>query len=227
VLTLCSLLDFSVQELFGLKRSNRSDQENSYERMKAIILAQKRLPMQLFCLPTTANNSSEMAWLPERPIGPRLSEDAFAHSVKVVHGGFVMEPACLTYCFFAWPLHSSTLSFCLNIPSKNGVHPHITLDLARSTNMGNLDLLVYMNASAQAHALLTDSRKNGAAFLITDRQNDSVKVKYLCSLNFRNCWEAHGSVGAPDYIAAAAVSKKVSVCISGKKNRSLSVLVSR
>ena len=217
MLTLCSLLDFSVQELFGLKRSNRSDQENRYERMKAIILAQKRLPMQLFCLRATANNNNEMAWLPERPIGPRLSEDAFAHSVKVIRGGFVMGPACLTSCFFTRPLHSSTLSFCLNIPSKNGVHPHVTLDLPRRSNMGNLDLLVYINASAQAHALLTDFRKNGAAFLVTDRQNDSVKVKYLCSLSFRNCWEAHRSVSAPDYIAAAAVSKKVSVCISGKK----------
>ena len=83
--------------------------------------------------------------------------------------------------------------------------------------MENLDLLVYLNASTQVHTLLTDSRKNGAAFFVTDRQNGSVKVTYLCSLSFCNCWEAHGSVGAPDYIAAEAVSKKVSVCISGKK----------
>ncbi|KAF2184199.1 hypothetical protein K469DRAFT_751204 [Zopfia rhizophila CBS 207.26] len=211
-----NLLDFSVQELFALKRSDRSDQENRHERMKAIILAQQRLPMQLFCLPITQANNiiNEMAWLPERPIGPRLSDDAFVHSVKVVHKGFVMERACLASCFFAWPLHSSAPGFCLNIPSKNGVHPHVTLDLPRNTSIGNSDLLVYLNASIQAHTLLTDSRKNGAAFFVIDRQNDAVKVKYLCSLSFRNCWKVHGSFSTPDYIPAAAVCK-VSVCISG------------
>ncbi|RYP17948.1 hypothetical protein DL767_009933 [Monosporascus sp. MG133] len=104
-----SLLDFSVQELFALKRSD------GYERMQAIILAQQRLPMQLFCFPTTRTGKSNgMEWLPEKPIAPRLSEDAFAHSVKV--------------------------------------------------------------------------------------------VKYLCSLRFRDCWEVHESLDAPDYIPTAAVS---------------------
>ncbi|KAK2752675.1 hypothetical protein FQN54_008053 [Arachnomyces sp. PD_36] len=212
-----NLLDFSVKELARLKDPDKSDEENRALRMSSIIMAQERLPMQLFCLPTShACDEKEMAWLPEKPIGPRLSVDAFAHSVKVVPGkGFVMDSACLSSCFFAWPLRSTTLDFCLNLPSKTGVHPHVTLNLPTGTDIGNSYLLIYLNVSMKAHTLLTDCRKNGAAFAVIDRQNDSVKVKYRCSVNFHNCWEDHGSVDTVNHIPASAVSKKMTVCISG------------
>jgi len=175
--------------------------------------------MQLFCLPTPQTNdiNNGMAWLPERPIGPRLSEDAFAHPVKVVPGGFIIDRACFATCFFAWPLDSSTSSFCLNIPSKYGVHPHINLNLPRNASMGSLDLLVYLNTSTGAPTLLADSRGNGAVFLIKDRRNDTVRVKYHCSLRFRNCWKVHESTIAHDHIPTAVVSKKLSVFIAGKR----------
>lgn len=173
--------------------------------------------MQLFCLPTPhACDDKEMAWLPEKPIGPRLSVDAFSHHVKVVPTkGFIMQSACLPSCFFVWPLQSSTTDFCLNLPSKVGVHPHITLNRPTGTDISNSYLLIYLNVSTQAHTLLADSRKTGAAFVVTDRQNDYLSVKYHCSLNFHNCWENHGSVDTAQYVPAATVSKKTTICISG------------
>lgn len=171
--------------------------------------------MQLFCLPTPQlSKSNEMAWLPERPIGPRLSEDAFAHSVKVESGGFVMEPACLTSCFVAWPPNISTSKFCLNIPSLNRGHPHITIKTPTSARHGNLGLFLYLNVSPEAHTLLVDCRKNGAAFSVTTRQNNTVKLEYYCPLEFYDCWEDHSTLNT-DYIPAEAVSKKATVCISG------------
>ena len=159
-----------------------------------------------------------MEWLPPQPMAPRLSADAFAHSVKVVDGGFIMESACVSSCFVAWPERIPTSGFCLDIHSKNGVHPHVTLNSPSvDPNRSDYEFLLYLNASTEAHLLLTDSRRNGAAFIITGREKGSVTAEYHCSLRFRDCWVDHGSSGGAGYVSAAPVTKKLSVFIPGKR----------
>lgn len=215
-----NLLDFSVKELFKLEDPNKSDEENRYERMKAIVLAQKRLPMQLFCLSgsSTRNATGDMSWLPERPVEPRLTDDSFLHAVQVSSKGFAVELACLNSSFFAWPPQRSRNNFCLNIPTRNGAHPHVSLRPPEGHDISGLDLFIYLNASPKSHCLQSDCRRTGAAFEVMERQATSVTVRYLCPLTFRHCWDGHEKTDSPEHVSAAGVSKSTSVLISGKSS---------
>ncbi|SPO04722.1 uncharacterized protein DNG_07407 [Cephalotrichum gorgonifer] len=213
-----NLLDYSVQELFNLGRPERSDDENRCERMKAIILAQKRLPMQLFCLPRTKdhNSTNEMAWLPERPIEPRLSEDAYEHSVRVSSDGFYVESLCLRSSLFAWSPQTTGRVFCLNLRMRSGMHPRISLELPDGVSVDDSELFIYLNVPTKANSLRSDCNGNGAAFKVTERQAGSAKVEYLCSLSFRHCWEIHDDEGTGICVPAAVVNQNTSIMISGK-----------
>ncbi|KAJ6446739.1 hypothetical protein O9K51_01512 [Purpureocillium lavendulum] len=219
------LLDFSVHELLKVGRSdspqpdNGLDMDRSNARMRSIIQAQKRLPMQLFCFQgRNALNGNKMGWLPEKPIGPPLTDDAFLRSVTIVPEGFAMEGSCLAYCFLAWPPPNAATSFCLDIPSRTSAHPHVVLDLPDAGSVSNSELLIYLNIDADAHTLLSESMQSGAAFLVTERQTSSLKVTYLCSVKFRHCWDVHAATDDSCHVLGSAVSKKTSILIAGPES---------
>lgn len=155
-----------------------------------------------------------MEWLPEKPIEPRLPDDAFACSVKVKLGRFDLEPACLPFCFYTSPPQDSRRSFCLGLPSTDIVHPHLLLDLPQDTVLEeNAQLLVYLNVSTQTHRLVADYRRNGAAFVVLNRQKSLLELKYLCSVKFWDCWEVHELEG--EQTPSEPVSRTAKVSIAG------------
>lgn len=198
-------------------------EQDRFGRMRAIIIAQKRLPMQLFCFTgrRACSSNGEMAWLPDRPVGPRLTDDCFACSVRVTSDGFAMESKTLTSCFLAWPSHSASSSFCLDIPSRNGAHPKISLDLPVPDDVRDLEIVLYLDVLTEAHSLVSDSRGRGAAFIVTERQNDKLQVKYTCPLTYCHCWDTHMGDEASDLVPAAALRNGTSVVVTGEEMRHL------
>ena len=166
--------------------------------MRAMIFSQKKVPLELLCMPdfdSNENNHSceqNLAWIPNRPKGPKLSTTSFLKPIELNSKRLSVESRYGPPFYIVKPTGRQVHKFHFT-PMKPStiVHPHIFLHCPIELPTTNFHgLLIYL-ATTNDHPLLRDSKRIGACFIINKRREGSIAVSYVCSLKFYLCWESH------------------------------------
>ncbi|OCL01326.1 hypothetical protein AOQ84DRAFT_383843 [Glonium stellatum] len=211
---LANLLDFGVpniRQLFSGK-----------ERMRAMILSQERLPLELLCMPFEHPTESagtwgqNFSWIPDRPKGSRLSITSFLKPLTVNSKGVSINSTYGPPNYIIKPQRFPLDSFCF-APTKPGtiVHPHIVLHRhIQQPKAKTPECFVYL-AAIDDHPLLRDSKHCGALFIIERRRKKSLTVHYVCSLEFSLCWSRHLNPRESNHVLKASlVDVKTNLCLA-------------
>jgi hypothetical protein len=190
---LANTLDFGAGEILKL---------NHDDRMRAMLVAQERIPLEIFCNEISrqrGDGDPRHRWIPRFPDGPRILGAKWA---RVVEGGFVLDSRHGPLGFLVpYPEQAQALgSFCLVTTPELfwGQRRHFRVKLANplETDLREpRELFVFLNhhlPDGGTHPLLVDSLHNGACFYVSHRDGLLIKVRFACSLSFVSCWDTAG-----------------------------------
>jgi hypothetical protein len=164
--------------------------------MRTMLLSQKRLSMDMFCIcsfralndPTIDSN---LSWMPSHSEGIRLLRQSFVHSFKVQRNSLVIDFSNGLFGLFLKPQKVKLVSFCVTTSSSEGVHLCISLQLPYDVIENNYkDLYLYLSATA-THSSLHGTKYYRAAFVVESHRGQVWNLRYHCNLSFELCWAHH------------------------------------
>lgn len=169
-----------------------------------MILAQERLPMDIFCLPTEQTSGNEIVercsgWIPLKPRDHRLQRTSYDRSVRRALTGFTDTPSYFLDAaygppgYFVHATNTEKSTFCVLVHrnAKILAHAEVTLPCPLDSLIDcPTDLYIYL-ATVAGHPMLRDTKHSGACFIITKRRKNALVLEYLCSLTFKQCWLPH------------------------------------
>ncbi len=162
-----------------------------------MILYQDRLPLDIFCLPLKRNvcgrlEEHSIGWIPLRPRDSKLPKTGFIRSIRPYGTEFQFETNIGPPGYLIRLPNIAKRTFCV-VPTGSGTTVHAEVNLPH--NLSSLieapaELYMYF-ATVSGHPLLRDTKHYGACFILSGRKKHELRVKFLCSLRFNQCWQKH------------------------------------